>query len=209
MKLQRLAGFGPIAAFISAAGLLGFAVFGLVPIPPSIVSVALPIYFFTIFAWAGGLTVTLVDLEWMDHPATSTRWVKSALVAAIVATVMAPVLYVAQMTQAGLPYSAELSSALILFGIGYGVLVHSLQARKHRLLHGVLAWLGIVVGALFVYLGVLQFIYMFTPKLVMGFVYAFQPSQLLYLVWAIWMGVHLVRSKAPAAARPAAASAAN
>lgn len=203
MKLQRLAGYGPIAAFVSAGGLFIFGVLQEVPVPANLVNVALPLDFLSMFAWAGGLTVTVIDLQWMEHPATSTRWIKAALVAAIVATVSPLLMLVGIYGKLGYPYTVEFGSSLLLLGVGFSVLVHSLEARRTRLLRGALPWIGIVTGGVYLYLGILEFIFMFTPVLVMGFVYAFQPSLLLYFIWAIWMGVHLVRSKTPTPAKAA------
>ena len=203
MTLQRLAGYGPIAAFVSAGGLFVYAIFQVVPVPANLLNVALPVLFLSMFAWAAGLTVTVVDLQWMEHPATSTRWIRAALLAAIAAMVAPLLMAFGIYTNLGYPYTVEVGASLLLLGIGFSILVHSLEARRTRLLHGALPWIGIVTGVCFLYLGILQFIYMFTPVLVMGFVYAFQPSLLLYFIWAIWMGVHLVRSKAPAPAKAA------
>ena len=207
MKLQRLAGYGPVAAFVSAGGIFVYALFQFVMIPANLVNVTLPLLLLSMFAWAAGLAVTVIDLEWMEHPATSTRWIQAALAASIAAIVGPLVMALGVYTNFGYPYTLEVGASLILLGIGFSVLVHSLEARRAHLLHRPLAWFGIFTGVCFVYLGALQFIYMFTPVLLMGFVYAFQPSLLIYLIWSIWMGVHLVRSKAPASAKAAAPAA--
>jgi hypothetical protein len=41
----------------------------------------------------------------------------------------------------------------------------------------------------------------------MGFVYGLPITELLYLVWAVWLGVHLIRSKTPAPATTGVAAA--
>lgn len=207
MKLQRLAGYGPIAAFVSAGGIFVYALFQVVPVPANLISLALPVLILAMFTWAAGLTVTVVDLQWMEHPTTSTRWIQAALVAAIAAIAGPFLMALGAYTNFAYPYSLEVGASLLLLGVGFSVLVHSLEARRAGLLRGALPWVGIVTGACFLYLGILQFIYMFTPVLLMGFVYAFQPSLLIYFIWAIWMGVHLVRSKAPARAKAAAPAA--
>jgi len=207
MKLQRLAGYGPIASFVSAGCLLVFAMFQMVMLPPSLAMVGLIAYIRSMFGWAAGLTITVFDLEWMEHSATRTRWIQAGLVAAVVASVMPFVLLAAQLGQVSIPYVFEVPSALLLGGVGFSVLTHNIEARRVRLLHGALPWIGIVSGACWLYLGLLQFIYMFTPKLLMGFVYGLPVAELIYLVWAIWMGVHLTRAKrAAAVARPVAVS---
>ena len=200
MKLQRLAGFGPIAAFVSAGGLFVYAGFQEISVPASLINVALPVLFLSMFLWAAGLTVAVVDLEWLEHPATSTPWIRAALVAAIAAAVAPLIMALGIYGKVGYPYTVQTGAGILLFGVGFSVLVHSIEARRARLLHRPLAWFGIFTGGCFVYLGTLQLIYMFTPVLLMGFVYAFMPALLLYLIWAVWMGIHLVRSRSRAKA---------
>lgn len=204
MKLQRLAGFGPAAAFVSAAALLVLMVFAQVAIPANLLVAAEIAYLLSFFAWAGSITVTLFDLEWLEHPATGTGLLRFALAAVVIAMVMPGV--VALIVFARAPIPGEIPFSVLLAGVGVSVLIHNIEGRRARLLHGVLPWIGIAAGAGFAILGILQFIYMFTPVLLMGFVYGMPVCQLLYLVWAIWMGVHLVRSKAPAPVRTAAAT---
>jgi len=208
MKLQRLAGFGPIAAFVSAAALLSFALINQLSAaaPPSLYTAVAIAFLTAACVWVVSLAIVVFDLEYLEHPATSTRWVRAGLVAAIVAVVMSLVLPVAQFTAAGQPYSVELAWAVLLMSFGFTMVVHNVQARRARLLRGALPWIGIVDGSFWIYLGILQFIFMFTPKLVMGFVYGLPITELLYLVWAIWLGVHLVRSKAKSPARATAAA---
>jgi len=201
MKLQRLAGFGPAAAFVSAFALLVIAVINYAPITPSVFVAAFITFLAAFVVWTGSLTVTLFDLEWLEHPATSTPLIRVALAAILVAMVMPAVLALGVF--AGAPIPLAIPWTLIFLGVGVSLLVHNLEARRAKLLHGALPWIGIVTGGFFVYLGLLQFIFMFTPKLVMGFFYGLPVTQLTYLVWAIWMGVHLIRarSKAEAPAR--------
>ena len=209
MKLQRLAGYGSIAAFVSAAMLLVFAVLGNVMLPASLATVQAIAYFVAMSGWAAALAVALFDLEWMEHAATRTRWVQAALVAAIVAAVMPLFVMVALFRGTTVPYVLEIPTTLLLLGVGIGILIHSIEARRARLLHGALAWIGIVDGAFWIYLGILQFIFIFTPKLVMGFVYGLPVTELVYLVWAIWLGVHLTRARRTPVARPMAAAVAS
>jgi len=204
MKLQRLAGFGPIAAFVSAGMLIVFAVVGSVMLPPSLAIAQGIVYFLAMSGWAAALAVAVFDLEWMEHAATRTRWIQAALVAAVVAAVMPLFVMVAELRGVAIPYVLEIPTTLLLVGIGFTLLVHCIEARRARLLHGALAWIGIVDGAFWIYLGILQFIFMFTPKLLMGFVYGLPITELLYLVWAVWLGVHLLRSKSSSPVRATA-----
>jgi hypothetical protein len=198
MKLQRLAGFGPVAAFISAIALVVVAVFQQVSIPPSAFVPAVITFLLAFFVWTAGLTVTLFDLEWLEHPATSTALFRVALGAILIAMVMPGV--IALIVFAGAPIPLPIPWALLLGGVGVSLLIHNIEGRRARLIRGVLPWIGIVAGAGFVYLAILQFIFLFTPALVMGFFYGLPLTQVLYLVWAVWMGVHLMRHKAPARA---------
>ncbi|HEX2646751.1 MAG TPA: hypothetical protein VHO95_05960, partial [Candidatus Dormibacteraeota bacterium] len=70
-----------------------------------------------------------------------------------------------------------------------------------------LPWIGIVCGGGYVVLGILQTVVIFTLALVMGFVPVLLLAELLYAIWAIWMGVHLTRAKSPAAAMTTAPAA--
>lgn len=199
MKLQRLAGFGPYAAFVSVAAMLVIGTVQNAPLPPSLFVPAFISYLVAFFVFAASLSVTLFDLEWLEHPATSTPMIRigqGAMLVAIASPVLVAVTFFAQLPIALL----EIAWTLLLVGSGAGLLIHCIEARRARLLHGALAWIGIVDGAFYIYLGVLQFIYIFTPKLVMGFIYGLPVTQFLYLVWAVWMGIHLIRSRSKAKA---------
>ena len=196
MKLQRLAGFGPATAFVSAVALVVTAVFQQVTLPPGLLVAEEIVYLLAFFVWVGSLTVTLFDLEWLEHPATSTGLFRIALAAILIAMVMPGVIALVVFARLSIPL--EIPWSVMLAGIGVSLVIHNIEARRARLLHGALPWIGIVAGGLFTYLGILEFVYMFTPVLVMGFVYGMQPAQLLYLVWAIWMGVHLIRARSKA-----------
>ncbi len=205
MKLQRLAGFGPAAAFISVAAMVVIAVVQNAPLPANLFVPIFIGFLLAFFVWVGSLTVTLFDLEWMQHPATSTGLFRIALAAILIAMVMPGVLALGVF--AGAPVPLAIPWGVLLAGVGVSLLIHNFEGRRARLLHGVLPWVGMVAGACFAYLGILEFVFVFTPKLVMGFVYGLPVTQLLYLVWAIWMGVHLLRSRstAPAPVRAVAA----
>ena len=203
MKLQRLAGYGPIAAFVSAAALFVVAVIQQVIIPPSIFLVTAIVYLVVIATWVGGLTITLFDLEWLEHLKTNTGLFRVALGAALVAMLMPAFIALIQFAGVAVPYA--IPYVVLWLGVGIALLVHNIEGRRAGLLHGALPWIGMAAGVGFVYLGVLQSFVLFTTSFVMFWYPALVPTQLLYLVWAIWMGVHLIRSKAPA--RVAAATA--
>ena len=77
MKLRRLAGYGPIAAYVSAGALFIFffiLIFG-TPISQNAPGIAVPmtvVYIFALWVWLAALTVVVLDLEWLElrpqHP---------------------------------------------------------------------------------------------------------------------------------------------
>lgn len=196
MKLQRLAGYGPIAALVSAAALFFIAVIQQVMIPPSIF-LATAIVFLVLFAiWVGTLTVTLFDLEWLEHPRTNTNLFRVALGASLVAMVMPALIALIQFAGVAVPF--PIPYAVLFAGVGFTLLVHNIEGRRAGLLHGALPWIGIAAGVGFIYLGVLQSMALFTTAFVMAWYYGLILTQVLYLVWAVWLGVHFMRAKAPA-----------
>lgn len=205
MKLKRLAGYGPIAAYVSGGCLLVIAVIQQILIPPSVFVAAAIVFVLAMFVWVGSLTVTVFDLEWLEHPATSTRWFRVALGATLVA--MAAPLVIALIQFAGAPVPFPIPYVLLWLGVGISLLVHNIEGRRAGLLHGVLPWLGIAAGAGFIYLGVLQSAVLFTTAFVMAWYNGLLPTQVLYIAWAIWMGVHLSRSKSPSRAMQGASAA--
>src|SRR5256884_9593418 len=78
MKLRRLAGYGPIAAYVSAGALFIFffiLIFG-TPISQNAPGIAVPmtvVYMFALWVWLPALTLVVLDLEWLEHPPTNTR----------------------------------------------------------------------------------------------------------------------------------------
>ncbi len=208
MKLQRLAGFGPAAAFVSAASVVVFAAIQQVgaAVPPSYLVPVIVAFLASMAVFVLALAVTLFDLEWLDHPATSKPWIRLALVATLVAAAMPTVLGLIQF--AAVPLDFAIPYTIYFLGIGVGLLVHGIEGRRAGIVRGPLAWLGIVLGALFIVQSVLQFLVLFTFALVMGAYYGLPIIYITYVVWAIWMGVHLLRSrsKSPAPVRAAAAA---
>ena len=205
MKLQRLAGFGPVAAFVSAAAVIAFSsVTQLGAVPPSYIVPLAILFLGTMTLFVAGLTVTLFDLEWLEHPATRTPLIRLALGAALVAMLMPAVM--ALIVFAALPVNIAIPYTIYFLGIGVSLLVHNIEGRRAKLLHGALAWIGIAEGAFFIVLAAQQALVLFTFALVMVGFYMLPVVYLLYVVWAIWMGVHLVRSRAPKPVRAAAAT---
>jgi hypothetical protein len=205
MKLQRLAGYGPVAAFVSAAALLVVAVIQQVMIPPSIFLVTAIVFLVLLTIWVGALAVTLFDLEWLEHPKTSTSLFRVALVASLVAMLMPALIGLIQFAGVAVPF--PIPYTVLFVGVGFTLLVHNIEARRAGLLHGALPWIGIAAGTGFIYLGVLQSFVLFTTAFVMGWYYGLIPTQVLYVVWTIWLGVHLLRAKAPRRVAAAASAA--
>ena len=210
VKLQRLAGFGPIAAFVSAGAL--FVLFVIEEFSNAILTVIGSVAYVTqaivlfllLWLWVAALSVVTFDLEWIEHPKTSTRTLQVARGLTFIAMVMPAVLLLAVL----LKYSPAsvfqvVPNALIWGGVGISILVHNWEARRAGILHGVLPWLGIVSGVamtvagigypLFVPIGTRALFFLITINfLLLG--------QVLCMVWAIWLGVKLARSKVVAPA---------
>lgn len=206
VRLQRLAGFGPIAGFVSAGSLILFLFVG--TFAPALVKTSpyafLAIVFvIALWVWVAALAVLVFDLEWIEHPATSTRWFQIGRWATLVAVVMPAVLGLFVLVNAGVPELAP--TYFLLYGsVGLSLLIHNLDARRASILRGVLPWLGMVTAVFYLLAGIGYAIYLFGGPFAIGW-NSLQLASLLYVVWAIWLGIHLIRSKAP---RPAASAAA-
>ncbi|HEX2682133.1 MAG TPA: hypothetical protein VHQ03_12685, partial [Candidatus Dormibacteraeota bacterium] len=129
MRLQRLAGFGPIAAFVSAGSLFVFFVleeFGtalLTSSPGAYVAVAI-VFFLALWLWVAALSVVAFDLEWIEHPKTSTGWFQAARWLTFIAMVMPAVLLLAVLLNLPIVFQA-VPNALIWGGVGISILVHN------------------------------------------------------------------------------------
>lgn len=196
MKLQRLAGYGPTAAYVSAGALFIFfliLVFG-TPIAQSAPGIGVPLtilYFLAFWAWLGGLAVVVFDLEWLEHPATSTTWFQVAHWATLVALVVPVVLGIAVLTGAGTLVQASFFVTFVL--VGLSLLIHNVDARRAGLLRGAIPWLGIVTGAAYVVagIGIWTIPAIGFSSLILG--------QTFYIAWAAWMGARLGSTRAAAA----------
>lgn len=211
MKLRRLAGYGPIAAFVSAGSLLVFlflqeAGSAIVAAAPSMFVPLAVTFVFAQWLWVAGLAVVVFDLEWLEHPSTSTAWFRVAQVAILVALVMPIPIGIAPFT---VGVNLQAPAFLLLFlGVATTLLVHNFEGRRVGLLRGPLPWLGIATGVLYAISG-LAFIGILLPSIGMT-VFMFglninMLTEIAYIVWAVWMGVHLTRSRTAtsAVARPA------
>jgi uncharacterized membrane protein HdeD (DUF308 family) len=107
----------------------------------------------------------------------------------------------------------------MFIAVGTVLLVHNFEARRARLLHGALPWLGMVTGVAYLVVGLGYAAWYITPDVgipvliglhlgiiqvgatpVVMDVNARYLAQLLYIVWAIWLGVTLRRTRAVAPA---------
>lgn len=202
-KRQRLVSYAPLAASISAGSLLvyflaaeqfGGAIIAAAPglyVPLVITSLA------AFALWAAGLVVVVVNLERLDHRATSMRWMQVARGAVLTALVVQVPLDIGLIVRAGVPIQAP-AYLLIYVGVGVGLLIHNLVARRVGLFGGVVPWLGIATGVAYILAGIgfgtfpipgvgMVFYSIGFNVLLLG--------QALYLVWAIWIGVKLSRDK--------------
>lgn len=213
MKVRRLAGYGPIAAYVSAGSLLVYFILQqtgtLIVSAAPFLFVPLAIAFvIALFVWVAGLAVAMFDLESLAHPATSTASIRIARFTTLVALVMPLPIGLAPFT---FGVNLQAPSFLLLFvGVAITLVVHNLEGRRAGLMHSVLPWLGIATGAVYVVAG-LAYMGILIPTIGMTvFMVGLNVSELaeiLYIVWAIWMGVQLTRSKTSASAAPRAASA--
>jgi hypothetical protein len=192
MKLQKLAGYGPTAAFVSAGSLFVFfflLLFGY-PIFNAVPALTVPIFlvwFSALWLWLGALAVLVFDLEWLEHPATSTRWFQVAHWATL-AAVFLPVFFgIAIVTNNGTLGTIIVS--LLALCVGLSLLIHNIEARRAGLLQGSLPWIGIVTGVAFLLVAIGIY------TVIIGFV-AVWLGQVFYITWAIWIGVKLRGTKA-------------
>lgn len=206
MKLQRLAGYGPPAAFVSAAALFVFLFFeqfgSAIGQSSSAVYVLVVIVFvLALWLWIAGLNVVVFDLEWMEHPATSNAWFQVARWSTLVALAVPPLLLVVGLTNASQFF--PILYCVTFLAVGSSLLIHNVDARRAGILRGPLPWLGAFLGIGYLIGGIGFGLLYFTTSLVIVTWNTLQLGHLLYLIWAIWMGIHLTRSRAvtPASAQ--------
>ncbi len=193
MKLQRLAGHGPTAAYVSALSLFVFFFVLILGYPISQVAPGLSLvlnilWFFGLWLWVGAFAVVVFDLEWLEHPSTSTRWFQIAHWATLVAVVVPVVLGIALII--GSPFLGALCVLVIGVCVGISLLVHNIDARRAGLLKGNLPWVGVVAGVAYILAGI--GIAISLPPL--GFT-ALILGMTFYIAWAIWLGVKLGAAK--------------
>ena len=203
MKLRRLAGYGPIAAYVSAGALFIFffiLIFG-TPISQNAPGIAVPmtvVYMFALWVWLAALTVVVLDLEWLEHPATNTRLFQVAHWTALVSVFLPLVLVISFLAGVGILVQASFYLTFVLVGVN--LLIHNIDARRAGLLHGVPPWLGIITGVAFVVAGL--GIWTIAPLGFIGLIL----GQTFYIAWAVWMGVILSAApKTGTASTPASA----
>lgn len=191
MKLQKLAGYGSTAAFVSAGSQVVFLfllLFGY-PIINAVLALNFPVFlvwFLALWLWLAAFAVLVLDLEWLEHPATSTRWFQVAHWATL-AAVFLPVLFgIAIVTNNGTLGTIVVS--LLSLCVGLSLLIHNIDARRAGLVRGTLPWIGIVDGVAFLLVAIGIYAGIGILALWIGLVF--------YIAWAIWMGVRLRKTKA-------------
>jgi hypothetical protein len=208
VKLQRLAGFGPIAALVSAGALFVLFVIEefnneILTVIGSVAYVTQAIVFFLLlWLWVAAFSVVTFDLEWIEPPKTSTRRLQVARGLTFIAMVMPAVLLLAVLLNLPLIFQV-VPNALIWGGVGISILVHNWEARRAGILHGVLPWPGIVSGVAMTVAGIGYALFVPIGNMALFFLIAINfllLGQVLYMVWAIWLGVKLARSKVVAPA---------
>lgn len=191
MKLQKLAGYGSTAAFVSAGSQVVFLfllLFGY-PIINAVLALNFPVFlvwFLALWLWLAAFAVLVLDLEWLEHPATSTRWFQVAHWATL-AAVFLPVLFgIAIVTNNG--NLGTIVVSLLSLCVGLSLLIHNIDARRAGLVRGTLPWIGIVDGVAFLLVAIGIYAGIGILALWIGLVF--------YIAWAIWMGVRLRKTKA-------------
>jgi hypothetical protein len=194
MKLKNLAGYGSTAAFVSAGSIFVFVfllIFGF-PIFNAVPALTLPVFlvwFVALWLWVAALAVLVLDLEWLEHPATSTTWFQVAHWATLVSVFM-PVLFgIAVITNAATLGTIVVS--VLALCIGLSLLVHNIDARRAGLLKGSLPWIGVVAGVAYLLFALMVYAGLGFVALILG--------QVFYIAWAIWIGIKL-RASRPAPA---------
>jgi hypothetical protein len=203
MKLEKLAGYGPTAAFVSAGSLLVFVLillFGY-PIFSAVPALTLPVFlvwFVALWIWVCAFAVLVLDLEWLEHPATSTTWFKVAHWATLVAVFLPVVFGIAVITNNG--GLGTTAASVLALCVGFSLLVHNIDARRAGLLKGALPWIGVVAGVAYILVAL-------TIYAGFGFI-ALMLGQTFYIAWATWLGMNWRAAKAsPAGAHTGASTA--
>ncbi|HEX2646565.1 MAG TPA: hypothetical protein VHO95_05015, partial [Candidatus Dormibacteraeota bacterium] len=106
MKLKTLAGFGPQAALVSGAIMVVIVVAqqvtNAITFSPATLTIIQISFFVVLVLLMATLTVTVFDLESLEHPRTSTPWFRVAQATMLAATVMPVVIAVSWFAQVGL-----------------------------------------------------------------------------------------------------------
>jgi hypothetical protein len=212
MQLQRLAGFGPRAAYVSVGALLAFFFlqqFGgaIATAAPGLYAPTAIAFVLALWVFIAGLAVVDINLERLAPPATNTRGSQVGRWATLVALVMPLPLLIGGLVN--ISKLLPISYLLIFTGVGIILLIHNVAARRAGLLHGVLPWLGSATGVAYILAGI-GFGTLLAPGLgtafyLIGFNIV-RLGQVLYIVWALWLGVKLSRSQAGTPAAVASAT---
>ena len=199
MRLQSLRGFAPTAAFVAGGCLLlGVLVFIFGPPAfannPGLEAPLAVVMILALACWPAALTVVGADLEWLEHPATHTGRMQAALVAAVIAMFMPPLVGLVAFlaTNTNLP---SVPAGVLGFALAVFLIIQNREARKAKLLHGVLPWIGMVAGGAFAVSGLGWLLSLASP---LGYGLAFLgliAGGLCCLFWSVWLGVVLRRAQ--------------
>ena len=207
MKLEWLAGYGPLAAIVSGVALvvcLLVLMFGPV-IAPALNAISLTLIAIAAIAagtWPAALVVVGLDLNWLEHPATHTGRMRLSLYAVALAAVTFPIFGVLvaifSTSNSTLP---ELGLVVLGACIAYFLIVQNWEARRAGLLHGVLPWLGLVAGGCFALMAIASLAGQ-VSSIFFGLAFlSFFAGAITFVFWAIWLGIRL-RGATPLAATP-------
>lgn len=202
--IPRFARYRRGAAFISAASLLVYVAtdHGIVAAVPRLFAPLLVVYLIAVPLWAVALAVVLYALGSVERPEARSRSLQIARAAALMATLVSLILDIALAAKAGVV--AQAPTYLLLYGsVGVALVLSNVIARRAHILRGVLPWLGTVTGVTYLVAGIGYGMVLIpgigTTAYMEGFS-VLQPGMVVYIIWAIWIGVELRRSREAGAA---------
>jgi hypothetical protein len=209
LRLEKLAGYGPIAAVVSGVSLIVCLVILLVgpTIAPNFDAFSVTLVLIAAVAatlWPASLVVVGVDLRWLEHPATHTGRMQASLWAVAIAAVSFPIfgIVIAVASNTSVP---AIPLAVLAICMSFYLIVQNWEARKAGLLQGVLPWIGLVSGGCFAIMGFGFVVGLASPIFFgLGFL-GFFAAIVCFSFWSIWLGIRLRGVTQPAA--PAATTA--
>lgn len=209
MKLQKLAGHGASAAFVSGGAMLVGAlifIFGPALADPAhpdtdrTIFIVLSVLMALMFSiWPAALVVLGSDLEWREHPATHTSRMDQSLWAVMIAAVMPLLIFLIILIAPDTAWPL-VPAAVMAAGISFFLVIHNAEARKAGLLRGVLPWIGSTCGAAFLLMAIGLLLGTGSPYLLFLAFFGWFIGSTCFIFWSIWLGIALWRKPKPTSA---------